>query len=147
MVVQVRRRAGADAARPGVTVSDARRRGSRRYTRPMRSITHMLAAAALLAACASAEFTPSGGGEPLPPYTGEVAVLERLPPPGAYRLLGIVRAEGVQLTSDERLFESVKAMAAARGADAVVPQAPVRVRSTGSGGEERTLAAYAIRRR
>ena len=102
---------------------------------------------ALLAGCASAEFTPSGVGEHPPRHEGEVAVLDRLPPVGSYRMLGVVTVRGVGITSDERMFEEFREMAARRGADAVVPQGKIRTGSTGDGGETRTLAGYAIRRR
>jgi hypothetical protein len=116
------------------------------YNRRMRSFVPALLVAALTA-CASSDFRASGAGEALPPHEGPVAVLSRLPPPGTYRLLGIVTVNGVRLTSDERMFEQLTERAAARGADAVVPQGRIRVRPTTEGGEQRTLAAYAIRRR
>lgn len=109
----------------------------------MRSAVCLLAAALLLAGCASASFR-AAGGEPLAPYRGEVRVLDRLPPAGQYRLVGIVTVHGVNLSSDARMFEQLKQLAAARGADAVVPQGGIRERA---GGDERVLAAHAIRLR
>lgn len=110
----------------------------------MRGALYILLLALLLGGCASARFTESGG-ERLAPWRGEVRVLDRLPPEGSYRLLGVVTVSGVALTSDERMFENLKDLAARRGANAVVLQSPIRDRRTGDGGEERTLAAYAIR--
>jgi hypothetical protein len=104
-----------------------------------------MAVACLLAGCASSSFNASSNDLP-PPWEGEVEVLERLPAQGTYRLLGVVFVKGVNLTSDERMFEQLADRAAERGADAVVPQAPIRDRPTGEGGTDRTLAAYAIRR-
>ena len=105
----------------------------------------VLPGALALGGCASSRFT-SSGDEQFPPWHGEVAVLERLPPEGTYRLVGVVTVSGVALTSDTRMFDDLRALAAERGANAVVPQSPIRDRQTGDGGEERALAAYAIRR-
>jgi len=98
-----------------------------------------------LGGCASSKFTASGS-ERFAPWRGEVTVLERLPPEGTYRLVGVATVSGVTLTSDERMFDDLRALAAEHGANAVVPQGPIRDRATGGGGEERSLAAYAIRR-
>ena len=111
----------------------------------VRNIAAFIALVSLLAGCASSNFTASGD-EPLPPWEGEVQVLDRLPPEGTFRLLGVVIVRGVKLTSDERMFDQLKERAADRGADAVVPQGPIRDRPTGDGGTDRALAAYAIRR-
>jgi hypothetical protein len=43
------------------------------------------------------------------------------------------------------MVAAVKKTAAANGADAVVMQAPIRVRKDSSGGVQKTLAAWAIR--
>jgi hypothetical protein len=109
----------------------------------MRSTRYLFAAVLLLAGCSSAEFEPSGVVAPAP-YKGEVKVLDRLPPDGSYQLVGIVTVRGVNLSSDERMFEQLKARAAEQGADAVVPQGRIRERA---GGDERVLAAHAIRLR
>lgn len=103
----------------------------------------MLAGVLLLVGCANTSFSPSSS-EALAPHEGEVKVLDRLPPDGTYRLIGIVTVRGVNLTSDERMFEQLKKNAAAQGADAVVPQGKIRERA---GGDERALAAHAIRLR
>ena len=101
---------------------------------------------ALLAACAEDEFRASGL-DSFPPHEGPVQVLAQLPQPGSYDLVGVVVVRGVGFTSDERMFEQLRAMAAERGADAVIPQGPIRNRPKTEGGEERRLAGYAIRRR
>jgi len=103
-----------------------------------------LALTLLLGGCASPRFTPSGV-ERFPPWEGEVQVLERMPAQGSYRLLGVVMVSGVALTSDERMFDDLRKVAAENGANAVVPQGPIRDRPS-DGGTERTLAASAIRR-
>lgn len=113
----------------------------------MRSTACLLApvllAVVLGAGCASSSFSPAGS-ETFAPYDGEVTVLERLPAAGEYRLIGIVTVHGVNLSSDERMFDQLKERAAARGADAVVPQGKIRERA---GGDQRVLAAHAIRLR
>ncbi len=111
----------------------------------MRILT-VLAALVFLSSCASSGFNPSAQRE-FPPYEGEVEVLNRLPLEGTYDLVGIVRVKGVALTSDERMFDELKERAAYQGADAVIPQGKIRTRPKSDGGEDRTLAAYAIRRR
>ena len=113
----------------------------------MKTLTTMLAALALLAGCASSEFRQSGGGDLPPAHRGKVTILEQLPPPGSYRLLGVVTVRGVELTSDETMYEKLQVLAAEKGANAVVPQSRIKSRPTSEGGEERTLAAYAIYRR
>lgn len=109
----------------------------------MRTSAFLFAVALLLAGCASSSFSPSGE-RVFPPHTGPVTVLERLPAAGEYELVGIVTVHGVNLSSDARMFEQLKERAAARGADAVVPQGKIRERA---GGDERVLAAHAIRLR
>lgn len=109
----------------------------------MRFTACLLAAVLLVAGCASSSFSPSGS-ETSAPHDGAVTVLERLPAAGEYRLIGIVTVRGVSLSSDERMFAQLKKNAAARGADAVVPQGKIRERA---GGDERVLAAHAIRLR
>ena len=100
----------------------------------------------LLTGCATSSFAPSSGPR-LAPWEGEVTVLTHLPAEGSYRLLGVVTVRGVELTSDERMFDSLKERAAAQGADAVVLQREIRDRPVGKSSDERSLAAYAIRRR
>lgn len=112
----------------------------------MHRLLHSCAAALLLAGCASSGFTPSGE-RTFEPHGGAVQVLEQLPPQGSYHLVGIVTVSGVALTSDERMMRQAKELAADHGADSIVLQRPIRDRPAGDGGEERTLAAYAIRQR
>ena len=108
----------------------------------MRLYAIVLGALFLLCGCASTQFSPSGETR-LAPYPGEVQVLERLPAKGSYEMLGVFIVRGVNLTSDERMFEQLKERAAAQGADAVVPQGAIRENEIS---QERRLAAYAIRR-
>ena len=111
----------------------------------MRLYVTILAVLGLLCGCASSEFSPRADVR-APPYSGEVAVLERLPAVGSYKVLGIVIVRGVALSSDARMFDRLKERAAAQGADAVVLQAPLRTEDSADGSENRRLAAYAIRR-
>lgn len=101
--------------------------------------------AVVLTACSQAQFRPATTSVKLEPYTGEVRVLDRLPPPSQYLLVGVVIAEGVFLTDEATMFEALKKEAAARGANAVVLQGKVKVTKLGGGGEEQKLAAWAIR--
>ena len=98
-----------------------------------------------LVACSQARFTPATIPVELEPYTGEVRVLERLPPPNEYVAVGVVIAEGVFLTKQSDMLEDLKRAAARRGANAVVLQGKVKITKTGTGGEEKKLAAWAIR--
>lgn len=106
----------------------------------------LLVVLSLLAGCASPQFNRSGLDDH-GSHVGAVEVLDKLPTPGSYDLVGVVVVRGVGLTSDERMFDQLRAQAAERGADAVVPQGEIRNRPTTEGGEERRLAGYAIRRR
>ena len=108
----------------------------------MRLYVTVLGALFLLFGCASAEFS-SSGAVAAAPYAGEVQVLERLPAKGSYTMLGVVIVRGVEITDDERMFEQLKERAAAQGADAVVPQGPIRIQDTT---ETSRLAGYALRR-
>ena len=112
----------------------------------MRLYVTILGALWLLGGCANTQFSPTGGVRAVP-YAGEVQVLERLPAVGSYEMLGVLIVRGVRLSSDERMFEQLKERAAAQGADAVVPQSAIRSQKDSAGGEERRLAAYAIRRK
>ena len=112
----------------------------------MRAVLHTLAMMLVLGACSETRFTPSAGGGASDPYEGRVELLERLPPEGTYRLLGIVKVTGVRITSDSRMYDDLRERAAASGADAVVPQGPVRERPNRDGRTQRALAGWAIRR-
>lgn len=106
----------------------------------------LLALAACLAGCTSpARFTPSGSSQEFPPYEGEVRVLERMPNSGQFERVGVVVVEGVQLTADAAMVDSVREKAAEHGANAVVMQGPIRVTKDSAGGVKKTLAAWAIR--
>jgi hypothetical protein len=111
----------------------------------MRVYVTVLAVLVFLGGCSSAQFTPSGSAR-ADPFSGEVQVLERLPATGTYQMLGVLIVRGVQLTSEAQMFEQLKSRAAERGADAVVPQGPVRSQENSQSGTDRRLAGYAIRR-
>lgn len=102
--------------------------------------------AVLLAGCTGNEFRASGTGI-FPPYDGPVELLQQLPQPGSYDLVGVVLIRGVGFTDDDRMFEQLRELAGERGADAVIPQGKIRDDPTAEGGQERRLAGYAIRRR
>jgi len=100
----------------------------------------------LLSACASESFTSSTNKQ-YPAWRGEVKVLNKLPVAGSYELIGVVRIEGATMTSDDRMYSQMKAQAAARGANAVVPQSKIKTRTLSTGNKQQVLAAYAIRLR
>jgi len=102
--------------------------------------------ALLLAACSSASYAPSTDRPGLAPYRGEVAVLERLPPPGSFLRVGIVVTEGGDLTNRSMLMRRLKKEAAARGADAIVLQTPARNPDLYAK-KDAKFAAWAIRRK
>ena len=103
------------------------------------------AAMAIISACASpAKFQPALGAENLPPYEGEVKVLENLPASNQYKRVGVVTVEGVLLTKEVEMVAAIKNLAAEKGANAVVMQAPMKVTKNPDGGTKRRLAAWAI---
>jgi hypothetical protein len=104
----------------------------------------VLAISLSLSACTSQSFTSSSSKQ-FSPWTGDVQVLKKLPPEGTYVLIGVVKIEGSNYTSDDRLYDNMKAKAAKRGANAVVPQAKIKTQMITSGGTRRILAAYALR--
>jgi hypothetical protein len=91
-----------------------------------------------------ATFQPASGGEDFPPYKGEVRVLENLPPSGQYKRVGVVMVEGVLLSKESDMVETLKKEAAAKGANAVVMQSPVKVSKEPDGSTTRRLAAWVI---
>ncbi len=97
-----------------------------------------------LSACTSQSFTSSSSKQ-FSPWTGEVQLLNKLPLAGTYVLIGVVKIEGSNYTSDDRMHENMKGKAAERGANAVVPQAKIKSQIISSGGTRRILAGYAIR--
>ena len=105
----------------------------------------LAAAVAVAGGCASpAKFQPATGAENLPPYEGEVKILENLPAPNQYRRVGVVTVEGVLLTKEEEMVAAIKELAAEKGANAVVMQSPVKVSKNQDGGTKKRLAAWAI---
>jgi hypothetical protein len=109
----------------------------------MRSLP-ALVVIALLGACASTKFNPFPGAPEYSAYPGEVTVLKTFPQSGSYDSLGIVVVYGVDLTDEEDLIEALQKEAAGRGANAIVLQGDVNVRTRG-GYTEKVLAAYALR--
>jgi len=108
-----------------------------------RSLTLLLLL--LIGGCTSpAKFQPASGGEAFPAYKGEVKVLENLPS-GGYKRVGVVVVEGVLLTQEADMVATLKKEAAAKGANAVVMQSPVKVIKEPDGSTTRRLAAWAIR--
>jgi hypothetical protein len=105
----------------------------------------LAAAVAVIGGCASpAKFQPATGAENLPPYEGEVKILENLPAPNQYKRVGVVTVEGVLLTKEEEMVAAIKELAAEKGANAVVMQSPVKVSRNQDGGTKKRLAAWAI---
>ena len=99
---------------------------------------------ALLGACATAEFRPAPGAPVYPAYRDEVKVLQGFPPEGSYDSVGIVIAYGVDLTEKEDLIEALQSEAAKRGANAIVLQGDIKLRSSGDR-TEKVLGAFALR--
>jgi len=116
-------------------------------TRVGRSLTLLLVLLiGTIGGCASpATFQPASGAEDFPPYEGEVKVLENLPPSDQYKRVGVVVVEGVLLTKDADMVTILKEKAAAKGADAVVMQSPVKVTKQPDGSTTKRLAAWVIR--
>ena len=102
-----------------------------------------LVALLVLCGCTTTDFSSSGDSGAAP-YAGEVQVLERLPAKGSYTMLGVLIVRGVNLTSDERMFEQLKERAAAQGANAVVLQGPIIEQENTTGGVDRRLGGFAI---
>ena len=94
----------------------------------------------LISACASESFTSSTRKQ-YPAWDGEVTVLDKLPVAGSYELIGVVSVEAGVMTSDDRMYTQMKAQAAARGANAVVPQSKIKTRAVS---KQQVLVAYAI---
>ena len=98
----------------------------------------------LLGACATTEFNPAPGAPVYPAYRDEVRVLQAFPQEGSYDSVGIVIAYGVDLTEKKDLIEALQSEAAKRGANAIVLQGDVKLRSRGTS-REKVLGAYALR--
>lgn len=99
---------------------------------------------ALLSACAGTEFHPARGATAYPAHPGEVEVLERFPEAGSYDSVGVVIAYGVNITEKKDLIEALQTEAAKRGANAILLQGDVKMRSRGTS-REKVLGAYALR--
>lgn len=100
----------------------------------------------LIAGCASpVKFQPAVGAQNIPPWEGEVRVLENLPPADQYRRVGVVFVEGVLLTKEEAMVDALKKKAADEGANALVMQSKVKVIKNPDGSTTQKLAAWAIR--
>jgi len=106
----------------------------------------VLVAVVLIAGCSTGGFQPTGGEPDYPPYRGEVQLLDRLPPPGAYQRLGIVSAAGGEYTSRATLLRRLRREAAARGADTIVLQRP-KGNSDMYAAHHPRVAAWALRRK
>jgi hypothetical protein len=105
----------------------------------------VLLLALFIGGCTSVEFNPAPGAPSYGAYKGEVKLLDRLPPPGRYKRLGIVIARGPRVTDAEDLVEDLKTEAAKRGADAIVLQSDVKISSVPGGYIEKSLGAFALR--
>ena len=79
------------------------------------------------------------------PTEGEVRILENLPSSDQFERVGVVTVDGVLLTKEAAMVDAIKREAAARGANAVVMQGPIKEMKDSSGGVQKTLAAWAIR--
>ena len=101
--------------------------------------------AAAIGGCTSpAKFQSATGSEDLPPYEGEVRVLENLPASDQYKRVGVVIVEGVLLTKESNMVAAIKEEAAERGANAVVFQSPLKTTKNSDGSTRKRLAAWAI---
>ena len=98
----------------------------------------------ILSACETTGFNPAPGAPAYPAYSGEVNVLPAFPPEESYDSVGIVIAYGVYLSEKEDLIASLKTEAAKRGANAIVLQGDVKIRSRGTS-IEKVLGAYALK--
>ena len=104
-----------------------------------------VAVAVLLGACATTEHTSIPTAPTYPPFTGEVQVLDAMPPSGTYERLGVVIARGPDITRDATLRKTLLKQAGEQGANAVVLQGPVQTSPNADGKSEKRLAAWAIR--
>ena len=109
----------------------------------MRTVAALMMVA-LLGACATTEYNPTPGGPVYPAYHDEVRVLPGFPPEGSYDSVGIVVAYGVDLNDKEDLIEALRSEAAKRGANAIVLQGDIKLRSSRDR-NEKVLGAYALR--
>ena len=117
-----------------------------RITRLNLVLAVLLAAlAAAIGGCTSpAKFQPAEGSENLPPYEGQVRVLENLPASDQYKRVGVVIVEGVLLTKESDMVAAIKEEAAEKGANAVVFQSALKTTKNSDGSTRKRLAAWAI---
>ncbi len=101
----------------------------------------------LLGACATTEHTTTSTASARPPYSGEVQILDAMPPSGSFERVGVVIARGSDITSDQTLRRNLLQQAGQMGANAVVLQGPVRAEPSSDGQSEKKLAAWAIWRK
>ncbi|MEM7405410.1 MAG: hypothetical protein AAF458_08970 [Pseudomonadota bacterium] len=111
-------------------------------TQQLRTTLMIVCAAVLAAACANTDFQPSSSAPKLPPYTGEVRVMQQFPY-GEYVMLGTIFATGAVTVSEIKVRRSLLKQAAAQGANAVVLQGKLRTVESADGTEKK-LAAWAI---
>ncbi|TFH49819.1 MAG: hypothetical protein E4H01_03475 [Lysobacterales bacterium] len=101
--------------------------------------------AAISGCTSSAKFQPTSGSEHLPPFEGQVIVLENLPSSNQFKRVGVVIVEGALLTKVSDMVAALKEKAAESGANAIVMQSPVKVSKNTDGSTHKKLAAWAIR--
>jgi hypothetical protein len=77
------------------------------------------ALALLVAACATADFTPSESGQRFPAWAGNVAVLDQMPDSGFQRVGGVVDKGGLAHDTNE-LTRALKERAAEAVGNAIV---------------------------
>ncbi len=99
----------------------------------------------LLGACANTEFTPSPGSPGFPAHRGEVRLLDAFPGEGSYDSVGVIIARGTERNDKKDLIEDLKSEASKRGANAIVLQGDIKIRSRGGVYREKLLGAYALR--
>jgi hypothetical protein len=124
---------------------DLHARRSRARTGRLLMVLMAVVIAGVSGCTSPATFQPASRSEEFPPYEGDVRVLENLPPSDQYKRVGVVFVEGVLLTKDASMVDSVKKKAAANGADAVVMQSKIKVIKNPDGSTTKKLAAWAIR--
>ena len=100
---------------------------------------------ATLAGCTAAEFRPSPGAPEYRRFKGRVEVLASLPAAEDYESLGVVIVTGSQYASDASLHKRAVAVAADRGANAVVWQGEIKLVPYKAGALQKKLGAFALR--
>ena len=101
-----------------------------------------------LGACTSTDFNRAATAPDYPPWRGDVAVLDTLPPAGQYERLGVVVVEGGDVSTAGRLVSDLKKAAAKQGANAIMLQRDKPNQETTRGvGTSSRMAAWAFRLR